>query len=310
MKSFDDFKNEFLHVCEFSRRLDVKTTHAYKIDLLQFQTYLQSGNLSFLEKDNISNYLESLHQKYAPASVKRKIATLKAFYHYLDRKEYADNPFHKLDVSFREPQKLPRYIPLHVVQELVDIIYRELDTAKSDYHKKQALKDLAVIELLFSTGIRISELCCLPAASLDLQAGEMKIYGKGAKERLLQLDSAVIKTLEKYQHVFQDQINREGYFFTSARGGHLTDQSVRYMINKYTRKTSGNLHITPHMFRHTFAKSLLEQDVDIRIIQPILGHSSIKTTERYTYVSSNKQKEVLQNKNPLSLLTVNASEKK
>lgn len=304
MKSFNELKNEFLHVCEFTRRLDSKTLRAYKIDLLQFQKYLQSENLSFLEKDNISNYLESLHQRYAPASVKRKIATLKAFYHYLERKEYADNPFHKLDVSFREPQKLPRYIPLHVVQELIDIICQDLDAARSDFHKKQALKNLAVIELLFSTGIRISELCCLPAASIDLQAGEMKIYGKGAKERLLQLDSAVIKSLEKYQHVYQDQINREGYFFTSASGGHLTDQSVRYMINKYSRKTSIKLHMTPHMFRHTFAKSLLEQDVDIRIIQPILGHSSIKTTERYTYVSSNKQKEVLQNKNPFSLLTI------
>lgn len=308
MKSFDEFKNEFLHVCEFTRRLDSKTLRAYKIDLLQFQAYLQSDNLSFLEKNNIGNYLETLHQKYAPASVKRKIATLKAFYHYLERKEYADNPFRKIDVSFREPQKLPRYVPLHIIQELMDIVCQEQIAAKSEFHKKQALKDLAIIELLFSTGIRISELCCLPAASIDLEAGEMKIYGKGAKERLLQLDFAVIKTLAKYQHVFQEQINREGYFFTSARGGHLTDQSVRYMINKYTRKASGNTHITPHMFRHTFAKSLLEQDVDIRIIQPILGHSSIKTTERYTYVSSNKQKEVLQNKNPLSLLTVNAPE--
>lgn len=308
MKSFDELKKEFLHVCEFSRRLDSKTLRAYKIDLLQFQTYLQSSSLSFLEKDVISNYLETLHQSYAPASVKRKIATMKAFYHYLERKEYTDNPFHKLDVSFREPQKLPRYVPLHVIQELIDIIYQEQTAAKSDFQKKQTLKDLAVIELLFSTGIRISELCCLPASSIDLQAEEMKIYGKGSKERLLQLDSNVIKSLLKYQQAFQEQINREGYFFTSSRGGHLTDQSVRYMINKYTRQISATTHITPHMFRHTFAKSLLEQDVDIRIIQPILGHSSIKTTERYTYVSSSKQKEILQNKNPLSLLSLNSPE--
>lgn len=308
MKSFDDLKNEFLHICEFTRRLDAKTLRAYKTDLSQFQSYLQSGSLSFLDKDAISNYLEMLHQSYAPASVKRKIATLKAFYHYLERKEYAGNPFHRLDVSFREPQKLPRYVPLHIIQELIDAICREQSAAKTDFHKKQALKDLAVIELLFSTGIRISELCCLPAASIDLLAGEMKIYGKGSKERLLLLDTAVIKSLQKYQQAFQEQISREGYFFTSPRGGHLTDQSVRYMINKYTRQISAKTHITPHMFRHTFAKSLLEQDVDIRIIQPILGHSSIKTTERYTYVSSSKQKEILQNKNPLSLLHLNTTE--
>lgn len=308
MKSFDELKNEFLHVCEFTRRLDPKTIRAYKTDLLQFQAYLRSGNLSFLEKDNISSYLESLHQNYAPASVKRKIATLKAFYHYLERKEYTANPFHKLDVTFREPQKLPRYIPLHVIQELINIICQKQMDAKSDFHKNKALKDLAVIELLFSTGIRISELCCLPASSIDLQAGEMKIYGKGSKERLLQLDSGIIKSLQKYQQAFQEQIDREGYFFTSSRSGHLTDQSVRYMINQYSRQMPGKVHITPHMFRHTFAKSLLEQDVDIRIIQPILGHSSIKTTERYTYVSSNKQKEILQNKNPLSLISIHSPE--
>lgn len=304
MKTFKELQNEFLHVCEFTRRLDSKTLRAYKTDLSQFQAYLQATDLSLLERDTIAGYLESLHFKYAPASVKRKIATLKAFYNYLERKDYANNPFHKLDVSFREPHKLPRYVPLHTIQELIDTIYQEHDSAQSDFRRNQTLRDLAVIELLFSTGIRISELCFLPAASIDLQAREMKIFGKGAKERLLQLDSTVSQSLIEYQSIFQNQINKEGYFFVSSRGGHLTDQSVRYMINKYVRKSSIGIHITPHMFRHTFAKSLLEQDVDIRIIQPILGHSSIKTTERYTYVSSNKQKEVLQTKNPLSLLTV------
>lgn len=304
MKTLEELKNEFLHVCEFTRRLDAKTLRAYNIDLQQYQTYLQAASLSYLEKENISSFLETLHQKYAPATVKRKIATLKAFYHYLERKDYADNPFHKLDVSFREPQRLPRYVSLHIIQELMDVMYQDYKNAKTEYQKKQLIKDIAVIELLFSTGIRISELCLLPTSSIDLRAQEIKIYGKGARERLLQLDHAASKALQQYRDAYQPQIEKEGYFFVSSKGGHLTDQSVRYMINKYTAKTAAQTHITPHMLRHTFAKSLLEQNVDIRIIQPILGHSSIKTTERYTFVSSNKQKEVLQSKNPLSLLTL------
>lgn len=304
MKSFDELKKEFLHNCEYTRRLDPKTLRAYRTDLQQYQAWLGDSALSFTDKNSAGGYLEVLHQKYSPASVRRKIATLKAFYHYAEKKEYTSNPFHKLDTSFREPRRLPRYVPLHAIQELVDAIYQAYLDAQSSFQKKHALKDLAIIELLFSTGIRISELCCLHTSAIDLKSGEMKIFGKGAKERLLQLEPGIMETLVRYQDIFQEQIARDGYFFAGEKSGHISDQSVRYMINKYTSRTGGKLHITPHMLRHTFAKSLLDQDVDIRVIQPILGHSSIKTTERYTYVSSSKQKEVLQNKNPLSLISV------
>ena len=302
MTSFESLQSEFLHTCEFTKRLDSKTLRAYRIDLKQFQAYLNRTNACFTEKETLNGYLETLHIRYAPATVKRKIATLKAFFHYLARKDYADNPFHKLDVSFREPQRLPRYVPLHCMQDLIALLYKKYNQADTTPKRKEILRDIAVLELLFSTGIRISELCLLPASSIDLPAREMKIFGKGAKERLLQLDRRAVQSLTRYRNAYAKEIDREGYFFIGSRGGHLSDQAVRYMINKYTEQLPYKIHITPHMFRHTFAKSLLEQDVDIRIIQPILGHSSIKTTERYTFVSSSKQKEVLQKKNPLSLL--------
>lgn len=305
MNTFQSFSTTFLHFCEHTRQLDQKTLNAYSIDLSQFDSFLRSQDLSYHEKASLKVYLEFLHSRYAPATVKRKLATLKAFFHYLEREELSANPFHSLDTTFREPQRLPRYIPLHIIQTLIRAVQKEYTFAKSDHAKKYSLRDLAVIELLFSTGIRISELCLLPAVSIDLEAMEMKILGKGSKERLLQLEASVIKTLRDYRDFFQNDIQRDGYFFISRRGGHLSDQSVRYMLNCYMKKSGSHMHITPHMFRHTFAKSLLEQDVDIRIIQPILGHSSITTTERYTYVSSTKQKQVLQDKNPLSLLDLN-----
>lgn len=292
----------FLHACKNTRRLDSKTLQAYKTDLSQFEAYLSLHQLPFYEKETLNGYLESLHSRYSPATVKRKIASLKVFFHSLERNNEIPNPFHRLDTSFREPRCLPRFIPLHTVQDLIKYVRQSRMEIPSAQGKKSLLRDLAVIELLFSSGLRISELCLLPASSVDLQAMEMKIYGKGAKERLLQLSSSVVDTLSEYYSAFQEEIDREGYFFVSTRGGHLSDQSVRYMLNKYIKEIGSQAHITPHMFRHTFAKSLLEQDVDIRIIQTILGHSSITTTQRYTFVSSNKQKEVLQSKNPLSLL--------
>lgn len=302
MKTYNELSSAFLHNCQYTRRLDAKTLRAYAIDLNQFHFYLNVSSLPYHEKDTISTYLETLHSRYAPASVKRKIATLKAFFHFAEREGFAENPFHKLDTSFREPQKLPRYIPLHTIQEFRNTIYEAYRQSATPKQKLLVLRDIAVIELLFSTGIRISELCLLPVSSIDLDAQEIKIYGKGSKERLLTLNAAVTSSLRQYLNAFRKQIETEGFFFVSIRSGHLTDQSVRYMINKYSSRTAGKLHITPHMFRHSFAKCLLEQDVDIRIIQRILGHSSIQTTERYTFVSSSKQKEVLQSKNPLYLL--------
>ena len=132
------------------------------------------------------------------------------------------------------------------------------------------------------------------------------IYGKGAKERILQIGNlGVIAALTLYQETFQDDIAKCGYFFVNKLKRKLSDQSVRFMINKYAGLAGIKQHITPHMFRHSFATLLLEQDVDIRYIQKMLGHSSISTTEIYTHVSNNKQKNILMNKHPRNLMDIN-----
>ena len=147
--------------------------------------------------------------------------------------------------------------------------------------------------------MRISELCSLKIDDVNLEDKTILIYGKGAKERRIQLgNDDVTGILEEYRGDYFSKMKKCGHFFANQAGQALSDQSVRRMINKYTAIAGIGLHITPHMFRHTFATSLLEADVDIRYIQKMLGHSSINITEIYTHVTMEKQRDILATKHP------------
>lgn len=290
----------YLEYCLTQKRLDEKTIKAYKIDLFQFSDEISTTSLLEITHSILENYIKKLHEKYKPKSVKRKIASIKAFFHYLEyRNIIIQNPFNKIQIHFREPVILPKTIPLYIVEKFLSTIYSQRSNAKTDYQKRNALRDAAVAELLFSTGIRISELCNLKNNDVNLIDGIILIYGKGSKERLLQIgNSSVLDILREYKNNFYQETFQCDHFFTSQSGKPLSDQSVRRMINKYSSIASIDLHITPHMFRHTFATSLLEADVDIRYIQEMLGHSSINITEIYTHVAVAKQKDILANKHP------------
>lgn len=217
-----------------------------------------------------------------------------------------ENPFAKLDIHFRKPKLLPKTIPFHSIQKFLSTLYKEKELAASEYQLRCSIRDIAVIELLFATGMRISELCSLKPSDIDLESKNILIYGKGSKERILQLgNQEVISALILYQQTFQEDIASCGYFFVNRLKHKLSDQSVRFMINRYTELAGISQHITPHMFRHSFATLMLEQDVDIRYIQQMLGHSSISTTEIYTHVSNTKQKDILLHKHPRNLMLVN-----
>ena len=290
----------YLEYCNLQKRLDSKTIKAYKIDLKQFANIINMTDIYAISQKVIEKYIIQLHSKYKPKTVKRKIATIKAFFHYL---EYRDiiviNPFNKLQIKFREPVILPKIIPLHTIEILLSTIYNQHKNATSDYQKRNALRDAAFIELLFATGIRISELCTLKLSDINLIEKTVLIYGKGAKERRVQIgNDDVSDTLGKYKSLFLSQIYNCNHFFVNQNGTPLSDQSIRRMINKYTSLAAIEQHITPHMFRHTFATSLLEADVDIRYIQGILGHSSINITEIYTHVAMSKQRDILTTKHP------------
>ena len=295
----------YLHIAQYQKKLDEKTIKAYRIDLRQFADYLTKNQL-IISKESVSQYIMYMNRTFKPRSVKRKIASLRAFFNYLEEEELLEhNPFHKLHFSMREPHLLPRTIPLRIIERLLSTAYEAAATNSTQNSKNYALRDCAILELLFATGLRVSELCQLNVQDVDLVDGNIKIYGKGAKERIVQIGTPeVLAVLKNYHKCFTLAPQNEAPFFQNRRGTRLSDQSVRIILNKYEKKLDLPFHVTPHMFRHSFATLLLEEDVDIRYIQQLLGHSSITTTQIYTHVALAKQKDILTHKHPRRKITI------
>lgn len=296
----------YLNHCKYEKGLDDNTLKAYRIDLIQFFVYSEQANTDNQNK-NLQNYIVFLHSKYKIKTVKRKIASVKAFYNYLECQEIiSENPFPKLQIKLHEPFLLPKIIPFEDIQRILQYAYqRKSETQTEKYEHLACLRDVAVLELLFATGMRVSELCSLHLWDIDLVNGTIKIYGKGAKERIVQIgNSEVLLAVRSYYQAFAKKIDMSGWFFINRLGNCLSAQSVRFMINKYSQVVGISQHITPHMFRHSFATYLLEEDVDIRYIQQLLGHSSITTTQIYTHVSTKKQHEILVTKHPRNKISI------
>lgn len=299
MQTLETITKQYLNYCKVHKNLDSKTIKAYRIDLEQFLSIIPVNELP-VDKETLMLYLSKIHEMYQPRTVKRKIASVKALFHYLEYEEIIENnPFNKIDLSFRQPKRLPKTIPANIIQTFLSTLYKEKTNAKTMYQQKCIIRDIAVMELLFATGMRISELCSLKQENLDLENKTVLIFGKGAKERMLQIgNDEVIAALATYKTYFSTELSQTDWLFINRLQNRLSEQSVRYMINHYANAAGIEMHITPHMFRHSFATLLLEADVDIRYIQKMLGHSSITTTQIYTSVSMNKQKEILEVKHP------------
>lgn len=296
MDTLETIIKDYLDFCQYQKRLDTKTLKAYKTDLKQFKEFTKMQTTT----QAIETFISMLHQTYRPKTAKRKIASLKTFFHYLEYKDTISvNPMNKIQTKFREPVILPKTIPLHTIETLLSAMYRQKGLVSNGCQKKYILRDIAVIELLFSTGIRVSELCSLKQENVDLYERSILIYGKRSKERRIQLvNNDVVSLLSEYQNECQEEIQTSGWFFTNRLHKKLSEQSVRDMVNKHAALAGIEMHITPHMFRHSFATCLLEAGVDIRYIQEMLGHSSIKITEIYTHVAMSKQRDILTAKHP------------
>lgn len=286
----------FLHYCAEQKTLSEKTIRAYSTDLNQYSVFSEDE----YTREKLIDYIAHMHSRYKAKTAKRKIATLKAFTHYLMVQDIIDrSPFDKMDTSFREPQTLPKTIPVNIIRRLLESTNKEINSAKTDYAKKCAIRNAAIFEILFATGARVSEICQLTPQTVDLENHTVMIFGKGSKERIIQIENEdVLNTLNLYYRTFYKEISESGYFFVNRLSRRLTEQSVRGIINRQVSAIGYDKHITPHMFRHSFATMLLEEDVDIRYIQKILGHSSITTTQIYTHVAMAKQKEILSVKHP------------
>lgn len=308
MENFEKIIDDFLFHCRVEKNLSPHTLKAYELDLKQFSRHLsaeeQISGIEEIDKRILRAYLQHLLEKNKIKTVKRKVATLKALFNYLEFEDViVVNPFRKMRIKIKEPLQLPGVLTLDEVKMLFRVVYRAKRdcTDRSTYTFKSIIRDIVALELLFATGIRVSELCNLEMKNVNTDQNYIQVYGKGSRERIIQLCSAEIsKILEEYIELFHPGGSDYRYFFINRLGKRLSEQSVRFMIKKYAEVAGIGKDVTPHMFRHTFATLLLEEDVDIRYIQQLLGHSTITTTQIYTHITRHKQKEILTSRHPRS----------
>lgn len=296
---------DFFNHCKYEKNLSPKTIKFYTIDLLQFSTFMELNRFPSLvaeiDKNHLKDYLKLLSQ-WKPKTIKRKIATLKALFNYLEFEDHIPaNPIRKLKIKIKEPALLPKALTAGEAGELLKLVYTSILPAnKNKYSYLEAIRNTVVIELLFATGARVSEIANLQRNALDLEAGSLTIFGKGGKQRMIQLcNPDTLFTLRAYCRLYQEKIAASGgHLLINRFGGKLSDQSIRILVSSLAADARITKKVTPHVLRHTFATLLLENDVDIKYIQSLLGHSSIMTTQIYTQVNLEKQKQILAEKHP------------
>jgi integrase/recombinase XerD len=297
---------DFLLHCRIEKNLSPHTIKAYQLDLNQFFNYLfvkgQVLDMKKIDKQILRDYLQKLQETNKVKTIKRKIATLKALFTYLEFEDrIAVSPFRKMRIKIKEPLQLPGVLTLNEIKTLFRTVYkiRQACSDAASYSYKSIVRDIVVLELLFATGIRVSELCNLKKGDLNIEQKYIQVNGKGSRERVIQVcNPEIIRIIEEYIDLFHPPGSGFFYFFINRLGSRLSEQSVRFMIKKYAQLAKMGKRVTPHMFRHTFATLLLEEEVDIRYIQQLLGHSTITTTQIYTHISRHKQKEILSTRHP------------
>lgn len=306
MQTLTTVVREFLSHCKIEKNLSLKTIKAYQMDLEQVQRFFIENEYSLflnnISKAELRHYLESISD-LKPKSIKRKVATLKVLFNYLEFEDLVlANPLRKMRIKIREEKKLPRVLNISEMQILFKMAYSlsEDKEDKCSYSHFEAIRNIVILELLFATGARVSEIANLKDSQIDLEYGEVRIKGKGNKERIVQIcNKETLLILRRYRNLSLEKINAAGgYFLVNRFNKRTSDQSIRHMVKNLALKANIQVHVTPHVFRHSFATLLLEKDVDIKYIQSLLGHSSIMTTQLYTHVNREKQKQILQSKHP------------
>lgn len=298
-------KDLILH-CQFEKNLSSKTLKAYHTDLTQLEVFLTVNNyhteIEKISKAELREYLVSISNLKAK-SIKRKVASLKVLFNYL---EYEDrlqiNPLRKMRINIKDTRKLPAVMDMREILKIFKAAYHNKSRFKdqNNYGYQESLRNIVIIELLFSTGARVSEIANIKQECINLHTGSITIKGKGNKERIIQVcNTEAITILRDYYKVFKDRMVHAGdHFLVNRFGKKISDQSIRNLVKKLAEQAGILKRVTPHLFRHSFATLLLEKDVDIKYIQSLLGHSSIMTTQIYTHVNRAKQRQILKTKHP------------
>ena len=284
---------EYLEYLKYNKNYSDKTIANYKLDLIDYFNFLKIEYLDYkkIEYEDLIGLFDHFEKnKLSNKSIRRHVSSIKGFYRYLIRIEVCkNNPFNYVALPKKE-QKLPRYL---TYQELL-IIFNNLEI-KTDYD----FRDRLILELLYATGVRVSELINIKREDIDYSNQSIKVFGKGSKERIVYYNKVVANLLKEYQTRYS-KLNKKhlDYLFLNNQGDALTTAGISYIINKVIKKISFDKHLTPHMLRHSFATHLLNNGCDLLTVQELLGHKSISTTAIYTHVTLDHIKDVYYNCHP------------
>ena len=276
----------FSQYLEYEKTVSPHTLRNYMSDLRQFQRYLQSqkkiSQWQAVNSVTIRSYLGNLYRQNAKSSIARKLAVIRHFLEYLVRQKAIPTDPSQLIFTAKQPQKLPTVMN-------IDDLFHLLETP--DPSTKLGLRDRAILELLYASGIRVSELTGLDLDSFSWDNQTIRVRGKGRKERLVPFGHKALKALKAYQEqrpLFYKQKEAPHAFFLNVRGGRLTPRSIARMMDKYILLCGQQRKISPHTLRHTFATHLLSAGANLRDVQELLGHERLSTTQKYTQVSVTK----------------------
>ncbi len=295
---------QFIHHLEAEKNASPHTCRNSLRDLEQFEGFLKSSEAALspgrevaiekVDRMAIRKYLSFLHRKNRKSSIARKLSTLRSFFKYLVREQIiSTNP--------AKPVATPKVEKLLPTALSVDEAFRLVESPSKEERSVEAeLRDRAFMELLYSSGIRVSELVGLNLDRVDLDLGIVKVLGKGRKERIVPVGAKAVEALKAYLEI-RGTMEDDSPLFVNLRGGRLTARSVGRFVKKYARNSGIFRKIGPHSLRHTFATHLLDAGADLREIQEMLGHASLSTTQRYTHLSLGKLMEVYDRAHPRSL---------
>ncbi len=277
--------DDFVDYLRVERNASENTIDAYRRDLRDLVEFLGDRDVDKVGMGDLRAFLKSLHQMgHCASTIGRKLATLRSFFVFTQREGLTEvNHARALRAPKRE-QRLPHLVDTNDIERLLD--------APDD--SRLGLRDRAILEVLYSSGLRVSELVGLDDGDLDLKAGTIKVFGKGKRERLAPVGRCAIEALEAWLAVRGD----EGAVFINYQGGRLSTRSVQSMMDKYIRVAGLDEQTTPHSLRHSFATHLLDNGADIRSVQEMLGHLSIASTQIYTHVSKARQQAVYTQHHP------------
>ena len=289
---------EFIHYLSSEKNASPHTCQAYHRDLEEFEKFLRAsgmylnpaGEIEIGKVDRIAirKFLSFLHRRNKKSSIARKVSTLRSFYKYLVMEQLVSSNPAKMVSTPKAEKPLPTVLT-------VDEAFRLMESPGAH----EGLRDRAILELLYSSGIRVGELVGLNLSHLDTDLGIVRVMGKGRKERIVPIGSKAIEALKAYLER-RGNLGDDEPLFLNLRGGRLTARSVGRLVKKYTRRSGIFRNVSPHSLRHTFATHLLDAGADIREIQEMLGHASLSTTQRYTHLTIGKLMEVYDKAHPRS----------